>query len=124
MMGLGGMGGMGRGASWAINGTSMTGDGQADMRPLITIERGRSVVLTIRNQTAWQHPIHFHGHSLRVLSRNGTAVPYQQWADTVLLAPRDTVDCAFVADNPGNWMLHCHVMDHQMSGLMTVIRIA
>ena len=129
MMGLGGMNGMatpgmGGGAAWAINGMSMTGDGQADMPPFLTFKRGRSVLLTMRNETAWWHPMHLHGHSFRVLSRNGAPVPYRQWEDTVLLAPRDVVECAFVADNPGDWMLHCHVMNHQVAGLMTVLRVA
>ena len=125
MMGDGGMnmGGMGAPA-WAINGSSMTGDGQAGMTPLLTLQQGRSCVLTLRNQTAWWHPIHLHGHSFRVLSRNGAAVPHHQWGDTVLISPREAVEVAFVADNPGDWMLHCHVMDHQVSGLMGILRIA
>lgn len=125
MMGSGGMGMGAMGApAWAINGSSMTGDGQAGMAPLLRLKLGRSYVLTLRNQTAWWHPMHLHGHSFRVLSRNGAAVPYRQWGDTVLLAPRDAVEIAFVADNPGDWMLHCHVMDHQVSGLMGLLRIA
>lgn len=124
MMGGGGMMGMGHPAVWAINGLSMTGDGHAGMEPSLTFQRGRSIVLTLRNETAWWHPMHFHGHSLRVLSRNGRAVPHRQWQDTVLMAPKDVVEAAFVADNPGDWMLHCHVMDHQMSGMMTVLRVA
>jgi len=129
LSGIGGMNGMatpgmGGDAAWAINGMSMTGDGHAGMPPLFTLQRGRSCVLTIRNETAWWHPMHIHGHSFRVLSRNGVPVPHRQWSDTVLFAPKDTVECAFVADNPGDWMLHCHVMDHQMAGLMTVLRVA
>jgi len=129
MAGMGGMNGMAvpgmnGGAMWAINGMSMTGDGQAGMPPLMTLQRGKSYVLTMRNQTAWWHPMHLHGHSFRVLSRNGSPVPHRQWGDTVLVSPRETVACAFVADNPGDWMLHCHVMDHQVSGLMTVLRVA
>ncbi len=124
MTGMGGMMGMGRRAAWAINGKSMTGDGHAGMPPLVTLKLGRSYVLTMRNETAWWHPIHLHGHSFRVLSRNGNPVPYRQWADTVLVPPKETVDVAFVADNPGDWMLHCHVTDHQVSGLMTVLRVA
>jgi FtsP/CotA-like multicopper oxidase with cupredoxin domain len=122
--GMGGMMGMGGGAVWAINDASMTGDGSAGMKPALTFLRGHSVVLTLRNQTAWHHPMHLHGHSFRVLTRNGAAEPHRQWRDTVLLAPKDAVEIAFVADNPGDWMLHCHVMDHQVSGLMTVLRIA
>jgi FtsP/CotA-like multicopper oxidase with cupredoxin domain len=123
MAGMGGMAGMDHDASWAINGMSMTGDGHAGMHPLLTLQRGRSCVLTMRNETAWWHPMHLHGHSFRVLSRNGAAVPYRQWADTVLIPPKETVDIAFVADNPGDWMLHCHVADHQMSGMMVILRI-
>ena len=120
----GGMMGTQHGGIWAINGHSMTGDGHAGMEPLLTLQRGRSCLLTIRNDTVFSHPIHLHGHSFRVLSRDKSAVPYRQWADTVLIAPKESVDVAFVADNPGDWMLHCHVTDHQVSGLMTVIRVA
>lgn len=121
---MSGMMGTGGGATWAINGVSMTGDGHANMQPLLTLTRGRSYVLTLRNETAWWHPMHLHGHSFRVLTRNGVSVPHREWADTVLVAPKETVEIAFVADNPGDWMFHCHVMDHQVSGLMTVLRVA
>jgi FtsP/CotA-like multicopper oxidase with cupredoxin domain len=122
MMGMGGM--SGDGASWAINGMSMTGDGQTGMSPLLSLQLGRNYILTLHNDTAWWHPMHLHGHSFRVLSRNGAPVPYRQWADTVLVPPKESVDITFVADNPGDWMLHCHVTDHQVSGMMTILRIA
>jgi FtsP/CotA-like multicopper oxidase with cupredoxin domain len=124
MGGMGGMTGMDHSATWTINGTSMIGDGHAGMEPLLALRRGQSWVLTLRNETAWWHPMHLHGHSFRLLTRNGLAVPHRQWGDTVLIPPKETVDVAFVADNPGDWMLHCHVTDHQMAGLMTVLRIA
>jgi FtsP/CotA-like multicopper oxidase with cupredoxin domain len=125
MMSMTGMGMMGGGgATWAINGMSMTGDGQADMKPLFTLPRGKSCVLALRNETAWWHPMHLHGHSFRVISRNGTPVSRREWHDTVLMPPRESAELAFVADNPGDWMFHCHVTDHQMAGLMTVLRIA
>jgi FtsP/CotA-like multicopper oxidase with cupredoxin domain len=123
MSDMGGMAGMSH-AVWSINGTSMMGDGHAGMAPGLTLEQMQSYLLSIVNETAWWHPVHLHGHSFKILRRNGVTVPFQQWGDTVLLAPKDSVDCAFVADNPGDWMLHCHVMDHQVSGMMTVLRIA
>jgi FtsP/CotA-like multicopper oxidase with cupredoxin domain len=123
MMG-GGMMGMGSGAAWAINGQSMTGDGNADMPPLFRIDRGRSCILDFRNETAWWHPMHLHGHSFHVLDRDGVPVPHDIWGDTVLVRPRERVRVAFVADNPGDWMLHCHVMNHQVGGLMTTIRVS
>jgi FtsP/CotA-like multicopper oxidase with cupredoxin domain len=128
LSGVGGMNGaampgMNGGPVWAINGTSMMGDGMAGMEPSFTLQRGQSCHLTLRNETAWWHTMHIHGFSMRVLTRNSQPVPHQQWQDTILMAPKDMVECAFVADNPGNWMLHCHVTNHQMAGLMTVFRV-
>ena len=124
MSGMGGGGKMGGVAAWAINGQSMTGDGNADMPPLFRIDRGRSCILDFRNETAWWHPMHLHGHSFNVLTRDGVPVPHDEWGDTVLVRPRERVRVAFVADNPGDWMLHCHVMEHQAGGLMTTIRVS
>jgi FtsP/CotA-like multicopper oxidase with cupredoxin domain len=123
MMGAGMMG-MGSDAAWAINGQSMTGDGSASMPPLFTVARDRSCVLDLRNDTAWWHPMHLHGHSFQVLDRDGAPELNDVWGDTVLVRPRERVRIAFVADNPGDWMLHCHVMEHQVGGLMTIIRVA
>jgi FtsP/CotA-like multicopper oxidase with cupredoxin domain len=124
MMGRGGMMAGGDGATWAMNGMSMTGDGQSSMSPLFTIKRGKSCVLALRNETAWWHPMHLHGHSFRVINRNGKPNPGKEWRDTVLVPPRESADLVFVADNPGDWMFHCHVTDHQEAGMMAIIRIA
>lgn len=114
-----GMGGHGMG--WSINGVAASGH---HMAPMITLSRGRSCVLAVRNETAWHHPIHLHGHSFRVIKRNGQPTRDREWLDTVLIPPRESADVAFVADNPGDWMFHCHILDHQDSGMMAVIRVA
>ncbi len=113
----------GSGAIWSMNGASMTGDGGDAMKPLLRVERGRTCVLDLRNETTWWHPMHLHGHSFQVISRDEAAVPHDEWGDTVLVRPREKVRVAFVAENPGDWMFHCHVMGHQEAGLMTIIRI-
>jgi len=123
--GQGMMGGMMRGAGhsgiWAINGVAATGD---VMEPFLTLRRGRSYVLAMHNHTAWHHPMHLHGHAFRVIARDGRTTHYQEWQDTVLRAPHEGVDIAFVADNPGDWMFHCHILEHQAAGMMGVIRVA
>jgi FtsP/CotA-like multicopper oxidase with cupredoxin domain len=106
---------------WFINGKAATGH---VMDPLLTLPRGRTCVLTMTNATAWHHPIHLHGHSFRVLSRNGQPTAHREWQDTVLMAPREKVEIAFVADNPGDWMFHCHILEHQAAGMMGVIRVS
>jgi FtsP/CotA-like multicopper oxidase with cupredoxin domain len=122
MMGM--MGGMpGMGAVWAINGRSAT-ESDHSHAPLLTLARGRSHVLELVNDTAWWHPIHLHGHSFRIVSRNGARESRQPLVDTSLLPPRERAAIAFVADNPGDWMFHCHVLEHQASGMMATIRVA
>ena len=112
---------MSRGKAWAVNG--VVADGHTH-EPVLTLERGHSYVLAMRNDTRWHHPIHLHGHSFRVIRRNGQPTRHREWQDTVLMAPDEAVDIAFVADNPGVWMLHCHILEHQSGGMMSVIRVA
>lgn len=109
------------GMIWTINGVSVTGHVHD---PLLTLERGRSYVFEMRNDTAWWHPMHLHGHIFRVLSRDGKPTPRREWLDTVLMAPDERVEIAFVADNPGDWMFHCHIFEHQMAGMMGTVRVS
>jgi FtsP/CotA-like multicopper oxidase with cupredoxin domain len=112
---------MRQGLMWAINGVAATGH---VLEPLAVLPRGTTHILAMNNETAWHHPIHLHGHSFRVLSRNRRATRHREWRDTVLMAPRETVEVAFVADNPGDWMFHCHILGHMAAGMMGVIRVA
>ena len=118
------MRGMRSGMAWAVNGASNgCGEGTTPLEPLFVLRKDRSYVLRLVNDTAWHHPIHLHGHSFRVLSRNGRPAARREWMDTVLLTPRETAEIAFVADNPGDWMFHCHVLEHQAGGMMTCVRV-
>lgn len=110
--------------AWTVNGVSNgCGDGASEFDPLLVLRLGRSYVLDLVNETAWHHPIHLHGHSFRVVSRDGKPIARREWLDTVLLAPRETAEIAFVADNPGDWMFHCHVLEHQAAGMMACLRV-
>ena len=111
---------MRNGKAWTVNGVAATGH---LMDPILTLARNHSYILALDNQTAWHHPIHLHGHSFRVISRNGQPTRHKEWQDTVLMAPREQVEIAFVADNPGGWMFHCHILEHQIGGMMAVIQV-
>jgi FtsP/CotA-like multicopper oxidase with cupredoxin domain len=120
--GMGGMMGMmDGGMAWTVNGVAALSH---DMTPMLELQRGRSYVLVLANETAWWHPIHLHGHVFRVIMRDGVRTRHREWRDTVLLAPHERVEVAFVADNLGDWMLHCHVLEHQEGGMMAVVRVA
>lgn len=108
------------GLIWAINGVAST---EHVHEPMATLKHGTSHILAIANETAWWHPMHLHGHAFRVLSRNGAPVTHRPWQDTVLVAPRERVEIAFMADNPGDWMFHCHILEHQAGGMMGTVRV-
>jgi FtsP/CotA-like multicopper oxidase with cupredoxin domain len=91
--------------------------------PLASLERDRSYIFEFTNNTPFSHPVHLHGFAFTVLSASKLARPVHI-ADTVLLLPYERVEFGFVADNPGNWMLHCHVIEHQESGMMGYISVA
>jgi FtsP/CotA-like multicopper oxidase with cupredoxin domain len=108
---------------WAIDRKSWPEAGHQQLPPpLFDLTRGKSYVIELVNLSQYQHPIHLHGVTFQVLDpRQGAS---GQRADTVLLGPRDRVRIAFVADNPGDWMLHCHIIEHQETGMMGWFRIA
>jgi FtsP/CotA-like multicopper oxidase with cupredoxin domain len=112
---------MQRGAIWTVNGVAALGHVHT---PLFTVARGRTCVMELVNETAWHHPMHLHGMPMHVLARNGAAPPRRIVQDTVLLNPGERVALAFVAESEGDWMFHCHILEHQEAGMMGTIRVA
>lgn len=103
------------GQVWAFNGIA-----NLDEEPLFDAARGETVLLETVNNTAWPHAIHLHGHHFRIVSADGSLGP---WRDTFLIGREETVKVAFQADNPGKWLLHCHMLEHAAAGMTTWIRV-
>ena len=72
--------------------------------PLFTAKRGRTVMLELRNPGEAPQAIHVHGHHFRLLDALDDGWK-GYWLDTVLVAPGRSQRIAFVADNPGKWMI-------------------
>ena len=105
--------------AWSLNGEAMTEHSDhLGHNTLFSLKRGRSYLIDVSNDTAWPHPIHLHGHVFRVLNQPG-----RPWRDTVLLQPNEKAQLALVADNPGHWMLHCHILEHQAAGMMATVSV-
>jgi FtsP/CotA-like multicopper oxidase with cupredoxin domain len=104
------------GKVWAFN-------GMADMpdKPLIDARVGQTVRVSMINETAWPHAMHLHGHHFRQVMADGSTGPLR---DTLLVQRGETADIAFVADNPGDWMFHCHMVEHSAAGMMTWMRVS
>ncbi|HLK95926.1 MAG TPA: multicopper oxidase family protein [Nocardioidaceae bacterium] len=93
--------------------------------PMYVVEEGDIVTMTISNSSGEVHPMHLHGHHAVVLSRNGklaTGSPW--WVDSLDVEDGESYEIAFVADNPGIWMDHCHNLPHASEGLVTHLMYA
>lgn len=99
---------------WSFNGKVDGIDGE----PFAQLERGQNVRLKMVNDTAFPHAMHLHGVHFHEVAEDGTFGPLR---DTTLLERGETREVAFVADNPGQWLLHCHMLSHAASGMMTKI---
>lgn len=108
------------GKMWAIN--DIANNGYTDV-PLFSVKRGRTVILDFRNHSAWPHPMHLHGHHFKVIEHSRDREVVGKWLDTVMLGPEESAKVAFVADNPGGWLFHCHILGHAKAGMMSVIRV-
>lgn len=87
--------------------------------PTFVVKEGELVKVTIANRSFADHPMHLHGHHILVLGRNGTPVAGSPWwADTLNVAPGEEYEVAFLADNPGVWMDHCHNLAHAAVGMV------
>jgi FtsP/CotA-like multicopper oxidase with cupredoxin domain len=87
--------------------------------PMYAVDEGDVVRMTISNDSGDGHPMHLHGHHVLVLSRDGepaTGSPW--WVDSLEVDDGESLVIAFVADNPGIWMDHCHNLPHAGEGLV------
>ncbi|MEP1520881.1 multicopper oxidase family protein [Ascidiaceihabitans sp.] len=107
------------GMVWAFNGVANGMDA-----PMFRTSLGRTVHMEMTNRSMFPHAIHLHGHHFEVLARSGASNTSGDIRDTVMIGADETLEIAFVADNPGVWMLHCHMLSHQASGMMGWFEVA
>ncbi|MFZ5475906.1 MAG: multicopper oxidase family protein [Myxococcota bacterium] len=92
--------------------------------PMVMVEGNVDTTFEVWNDSEMHHPFHIHGNRFQILAIDGVAPTTPLgWKDTWDVAPRSTVRVASALDNPGEWMVHCHILEHAedgMAGLMTV----
>ena len=87
--------------------------------PMFMVSTGDIVRMRIANTSGEVHPMHLHGHHAVVLSRNGVAATGSPWwVDSLDVGDGETYEIAFIADNPGIWVDHCHNLEHAADGLL------
>ena len=98
---------------WHINGKAINQD------RLLSISKGEVVKIVFQNDTMMHHPMHLHGHFFRVVNEQGERSPLKH---TVDVPPHGSRTIEFYANEPGQWMLHCHNLYHMKTGMARVVR--
>lgn len=98
---------------WSFNNKTLK---EADF---IHIKKGEVVRLKLINETMMAHPIHLHGHFFRVLNKQGAYSPLKHTVDVL---PMETTVIEFFADQEKDWLFHCHILYHMMSGMTRIFR--
>ncbi len=112
----GAMGGQHTGEDiWSFNGVSDLPD-----QPWLKVERGTAIQITLANDTSFPHGIHLHGQHFYEVTDDGSLGPLR---DTSLVNARESKDILCVFENPGKWLLHCHMLGHAATGMKTWVEV-
>jgi FtsP/CotA-like multicopper oxidase with cupredoxin domain len=98
---------------WSFDGKTIA------QEPYVMIKKGEIVELELVNDSMMHHPIHLHGHFFRLLMGNGRLSPMKH---TVDVPPMSKRLIEFEANEEKDWMFHCHILYHMMSGMARVFR--
>jgi hypothetical protein len=99
-----------------FNWVTLNGKAGPATTPLI-VRHGERVRIRLINLGMDHHPVHLHGHQFVITGTEGGRQPESTWGpgNTVLLGVAQSRDIEFVANNLGDWMLHCHLPHHMMN---------
>jgi FtsP/CotA-like multicopper oxidase with cupredoxin domain len=100
---------------WAFNGVSGLKD-----TPFASFKRDETAVFDLINDTGFPHGIHLHGHHFYEVKEDGSLGDLR---DTSLVESGASRKIAVAFDNPGKWLLHCHMLGHQASGMKTWVEV-
>lgn len=98
---------------WHVNGETIAQD------RLLNISKNEIVRFSFVNETMMHHPMHLHGHFFRVINGNGDLSPLKH---TVDVPPHSSRTIEFYANEPGQWLLHCHNLYHMKTGMARIVR--
>jgi FtsP/CotA-like multicopper oxidase with cupredoxin domain len=109
----------------ALGGFTINGKGFPATAPIVA-KAGQRVRIRFMNEGQMVHPFHLHGLTYEIFARDGYLLPQPFKCDTINVAPGERWDAIVVADNPGIWAFHCHILSHVegptgMFGMVTVL---
>jgi len=111
-----------------LGGVTLNGKGFPATKPY-TAKVGDRIRFRFMNEGQIIHPMHLHGMPMQIFARDGYPLPQPYYADTINVAPGERWDVIVVAEEPGAWAFHCHILGHAesstgMFGMVTALIIS
>ena len=108
-----------RGIVWSINGKYFP-----DTTEIFEVSEGDVVKIRLKNLQGQPHPMHLHGQKFAVIARNGKPEENLGWKDTVMVGSFEEADIVFKAEEKGDWVFHCHILEHTEAGMLSIVRVS
>ena len=90
---------------------------------LASVKKGEIIILDVWNDSRWPHSMHLHGNHFYVESKEFSDDDKLILRDTYLMQPGEKSKFIYIADNPGKWLFHCHMLEHAASGMIGYIEV-
>ena len=88
-----------------------------------SLKKGEIIILDVWNDSRWPHSMHLHGNHFYVESKEFSGDDKLILRDTYLMQPGEKSKFIYLADNPGKWLFHCHMLEHAASGMIGYIEV-
>lgn len=105
----------GHGLVWEIGGSNSLTNPKT-----FEVNEGELVKIRLRNTQGQPHPMHLHGQKFIILQDNEKSEGYK---DMVMVDGGETVDIAFIAEEKGEWVFHCHILEHSKAGMLSSVTV-
>jgi FtsP/CotA-like multicopper oxidase with cupredoxin domain len=109
--------------SMEFNWFTLNGRSAPYITPLIVRLGSRVRIRLVNMSPIDHHPMHFHGHTFWVTGTEAGRIPESAWvpSNNVLVGVAQARDIEFIANNPGDWVLHCHMSHHMMNHMAVMV---
>jgi hypothetical protein len=109
--------------SMEFNWFTLNGRSAPYTTPLLVRLGSRVRIRLVNMSPIDHHPMHLHGHTFWITGTEAGRIPESAWvpSNNVLVAVAQAREVEFIANNPGDWLLHCHMFHHMMNHMTVMV---
>jgi FtsP/CotA-like multicopper oxidase with cupredoxin domain len=109
--------------SMEFNWFTLNGRSAPYITPLVVRLGSRVRIRLVNMSPIDHHPMHLHGHTFWITGTEAGRIPESAWipSNNVLVGVAQAREIEFIANNPGDWVMHCHMFHHMMNHMAVMV---